>query len=388
MLNQTPETGIIPSKQIRFILPKAPGDTVAMTAFIRDLKLYDPTLKIGVRATGCDQLLAYSPHLETDNTGAMDVQMDYGPGIECCKQWNTQIHYLEEFHRDFNRKFKVKVPLTEPRPDLHLTPRELETRPMADPYWVVVAGYKADMPTKAWSARRFQEVITRTTKRGYRWVQLGATPPGRNEHFHFPLDNTINLLRQTDLRQFMWYIFHSAGVLCGVTMAMLVAAAFWRPCVTIAAGRESWYWLSFSRDNPALAAHAEKILVSHRVLSTIGQLDCCRTKACNTKQLVPPHQLTPFPAGVYCARPAEEAGQTLPECMRLITTDAVITAIESYERNPDGHSDLEGKAGEYGADPQRAGLPGQPAVLPARTSPAFQCAGGGGRTTVAQHIGV
>lgn len=332
MLNHGSKTVII-NGSLRFFLPRAPGDTVILTAFIRDLKLARPDFKLCVHATGADQLLAYNPNLTPGNLDIQPIRAEYRDGIDACRLRGEHRHCINEFHRDFFRQTDIQVPLTEPRPDLHLSPKELAERPFSYPYWVVCAGYKSDMPAKGWSAARFQEVIERTSKRGYRWVQVGARPTGRVRHTHFPLKNVVDRVGQTNLRQLMQLVYHSAGVLSGASLCMLLAAAFWKPCVCIAGGRESWHWLSFSRDNPALADAAARVVVPHRVLTTIGQLDCCASRACYAKQVVPPHSATKFPDGYLCQRPAEDAGQVLPECMRLITTDQVIDALESYERN-------------------------------------------------------
>lgn len=305
---------------------------MALTAFVRDLKLAHPEVSVQVEATGAEPLLAYNPYVSKDNGDATLVALDYRGAIAECARTNPQIHYLGEYYRDFARKYGVEIPMTEPRPDLHLAPTERDNPRYPYRYWVVIAGHKSDMPTKAWSAERFQAVVDKTGKEGYRWIQLGGRTSGRIKHTHFPLHGVANLVGQTDLRQFLTLIYHSAGVLCGATMAMLVAAAFWKPCVCIAAGRESWYWLSFSRDNPAWGSLADKIVTPHRCLSTIGRLDCCLKAPCNARQLKAPHNDSEFPEGFLCKRPVEEGRQTLPECMRMITVDDVVAAIRSYER--------------------------------------------------------
>lgn len=316
--------------QFLLTLTRAPGDTVALTAFLRDLKRQFSKISVGVRATGANELLAGNPHLDQVGDQAQQIAMDYRPGIDACKL-GAQVTYLEEFHRDFFRKTGLEVPLTEPRPELHLTEDEKQNRPLAPRYWVVVAGHKWDASIKAWSSRSYQEVVDLTAAHGVRWVQVGLVRDSRAKHVHFPLEGVTNLIGQTTLRQLMCLIYHADGVLCGASMAMLMAAAFWRPCVVVAGGRENWQWLAFTRENPAWGQLASQVQVPHRFFHTIDQLDCCQGRGCWRAQVIPPHQDSAFPDKHYCAQPVTEAtGQVLPRCMQLVTSQQVAQAVLSY----------------------------------------------------------
>ena len=325
-------------KKILFTLPRAPGDTVAMTALIRDLKRARPDIELRVRATGDDQLLAYSPYLGGNNTGDLrdftEHRCDYRPGLDGCKL-GMALTYLEEYHRDLFRKYDEKIPLTEPRPDLHLSDKEKTERPLAGRYWVVNAGHKSDMTVKGWSGKGYQQVVDWLNGKGLLAAQVGCTDiSDRLKHFNHQLTGAVDLVGKTSLRQLMHLIYHADGVVCGPTMSMLIAAAFWRPCVCIAGGRENWTWLAFSRDNPAWGDLAEKIVVPHRLLHTIGQLDCCQSRGCYTAQVIQPHRDSQFPDNFLCKRPVTKPGETpLPECMARISAEGVCAAIDSYYTN-------------------------------------------------------
>lgn len=318
-------------KKLLLVLYRAPGDTLAMTALVRDLAASKQFDQIGVQATCRDDIFANNPYItpmtERD-PGVTKVEIDYRMGIQA-SQLGCDVTFLESFHRDLNRQINVNVSLAEPKPELFLSKEEIEKPQVQPGYWVIVAGGKWDMTTKIWSARRYQEVVNRTPD--IHWVQVGSTKDDRLKHIHFPLENVTNLIDRTNLRQLISLIYHSDGVLCGVTMAMLIAAAFWKPAVIIAGGREAWTWQAFDRSNSAWGKLADRIKVPHRYLHTIGRLPCCLNAGCLACQVIPPHHDSEFPVGYCCTRPIKETdGQIIPECQSIIDVGQVITAIRSY----------------------------------------------------------
>lgn len=313
-------------------LPRAPGDTIALTALLRDLRSEYPDIQLGTSATGFDQLLTHNPHLsllDASAPGVRPVRLNYRTDIAAARL-GLPVAFLSCFHRDIERQLTLPVPLTLPRPELHLTTEEVQKRPASQRYWVIVAGGKQDMPVKIWSSRRYQEVVDRTRAWGVRWAQVGLPADVRADHIHFPLTGVTDLIGKTSLRELMQLVYHADGVLCGPTQTMLMAQAFERPCVVIAGGRESYTWIAYTPDNPAWGPLVRHINIPHRVLSAVGKLDCCRQVGCWACQVIPPHQDSPFPEGYLCTRPTQDDKQHLPECMASITTDEVVAAIHSY----------------------------------------------------------
>ena len=152
-------------------------------------------------------------------------------------------HYLTAFHRDLERQLGLPLPTLLPRGDLHLSAREKSQRLVAEPYWLIVAGGKMDMPTKIWSTARFQEVVNRLRDQGLRCVQGGAEGSG---HRQPRLKHVKNYVGRTHLREFLRLIYQAHGILCPVSFPMHVAAAFEKPCVVIAGGREPWWWAAYT----------------------------------------------------------------------------------------------------------------------------------------------
>ncbi|MCY2962965.1 MAG: hypothetical protein NT069_04805 [Planctomycetota bacterium] len=86
-------------------------------------------------------------------------------------------------------------------------------------FWIMMAGGKYDFTVKGWNPALFQKVFNHFRRR-IQFVQCGE-----KGHFHPPLKNVINLVGNTDTRQFDRLIYHADGVVCPVTFAMHLSAA-------------------------------------------------------------------------------------------------------------------------------------------------------------------
>lgn len=312
----------------RFILRhnRAPGDITAMTALVRDLAVAHPGKYEVAVDTSFRDLWANNPHtfpLNEAAKGATVVKLSYGEYITLAAR--QPVHFLESFHRDFEKKTGIKVPLTRPTPDLHLSPFEERTKLVEGKYWVLLAGGKLDFTTKHYVYRRHQQVVNALRGLGLGVVQLGAK--GKNPTHHHPkLDGTLDLIGQTSLREMLQLIRHSEGVICTITFAMHAAAALGKPCVVTAGGREEWWWEAYHRDNPGLGPNRHTLAVSHRYLHTLGRLDCCLRKGCWKNKVLASERDKSF-----CAYPKEsDGGQVVPLCMDMITADRIVESVLSY----------------------------------------------------------
>jgi hypothetical protein len=117
---------------------------------------------------------------------------------------------------------------------------------------------------------------------------------------------------------------------CGVTMAMHAAAAFNKPCVVIAGGREQWSWEAYTKDNRIANMRLGDSkwqcpndgYVYHQYLHTIGQLDCCRTGGCWKKAVKGKNNI--------CRHPVNQHGMTIPKCLAMCEPAHVVAALDSY----------------------------------------------------------
>lgn len=309
---------------------KALGDTVVMSAVVRDLKLAYPSLAIDVW-TNWKQMWDYNPHLTRLDRNARDVetvQLNYQQGIVAAGK-GEHVHFLSWFHRDLQQKTGLKVPVTLPWPDLHLTPKEKAQPLVTGRYWVVLGGGKSDVTIKHWHYRRYQQVVDRLHVQGVRFVQAGVLWRGQT---HPKLNNALDLRNQTqNPRDFFRLIYHADGVICPVTAAMHIAAAFQKPCVVIAGGREEWWWEAYVPSNDGLP-NSEIIQIPHAFLHTQTLLDCCKTRGCWMHHVLPyqPQGFVPPHAHKLCKQPVYVEDQSLPKCMEMISVDAVEEAVLNY----------------------------------------------------------
>lgn len=305
---------------------RAPGDTVVMTGLVRDIATtYPGQFEIDVDTTA-PELWRHNPYITPlrgqQRPDVKTITMTYGRELRHDHKYEP-LHFLAAFHRNFHAQCGVDVPLTLPRPDLHLSPQERYASPVEGRYWLVVAGGKSDFTVKVWDQERWQQVVTELRRRGIPVVQVGATTPG---HHHFPLVGTLNLVGKTTLRDMLRLIYHADGVICPITCAMHMAAALEKPCVVIAGGREAWWWEAYVPQNKGFLGCEDKVRVPHKYLHTIGLLACCERIGCLKNKIVPLHNDPSL-----CLAPVRLAhGQVIPRCLDLIQPEHVLEAVMEY----------------------------------------------------------
>ncbi len=314
------------------------GDTVLLTALVRDIHLaYPGKYEIKVD-TNFSNVWWNNPHVSKFEVNGLprplQVKVEWGDAIK----WNSYAkypgrremrHILAWYHYDFEKRTGLHVPVTSPKPDLHLAQDELGRR-IQGRYWVVVGGGKLDMTTKHWHSHRMQEVVDQLSARGIHCVQTGAV---HQNHVHPPLKRVTNLVGKTENARDLWnVIYHADGVICGVTAAMHIAAAFDKPCVVYAGGREEPWFEAYVDNFKAFGSDAGSVKVPHKFLHTIGLLPCCDVQGCWKKRTIPldPQDLSKK-SHTLCAKPVRpENSHAVAGCQDLITTDHVVRAVMDY----------------------------------------------------------
>ena len=304
---------------------RAAGDILVMTAVVRDLyKAYSDTVDIGVE-TPFPEIWENNPYiikLKDKRLGASVYNLSYGDGIR--KAGREPIHFMQAFYDDFEKRSGMKLSLTEPKPDIHLSEFELSKRAVEGRYWVVLSGGKADFTTKHPRFFDIQDSVDVLRSMGVKFVQVGASG-GKPASLHRTIEGAIDLRGKTSLRDLMSLIHHSDGVICTITMAMHMAAALQKPCVVLAGGREEWWWEGYVRENPAFKGL--NVNVPHKYLHTMGLLDCCRGPRACWKNKV----LKSEGDKSYCSYPhLEPEGQTVPLCQHMIGASKITEAVLYY----------------------------------------------------------
>lgn len=313
-------------KSIHFVFHCAPGDMVAFTSVLRDIAYDYPDMRVCLD-TNHPQVFRGRDFVvlcPANNPQGLVIPVDYLPGVEECMH-GRPIHFTGWFHRWCREQLGMtKLKWYDARPAISTAPKA-RPRPIQEPYWLMLAGGKTDITIKHWRHERYQAVVDELAKHGIRVAQTGAVKP---EHVHRPLERVHDLLGVGDLTDFFSQIAHADGVICPVTCAMHVAAAYDKPCVVLGGGREDPAWAAY---DPALGGFKSCLKtpsVPHRYLHSVGQLECCQKTGCWNQQLDVPgataERLCPHP------KPNAQAVWPVAQCMAEITVDQVVSAVLSY----------------------------------------------------------
>jgi len=189
---------------------------------------------------------------------------EYEPGIS--QSGHSGRHFSSAFYYDLEGRLGIKINQTSLRPRLFLSEKEMSWTNQVEQetgyrgkFWLINCGVKKDYPLKQWSLNYWQEMVN-ILKDKIQFVQVGAL-----EHDHIPLDNVIDMTGKTDMRQLIRLSFHAEGGVSHVSLLHHLMAAWEKPCVTIAGGREPRRWESYPNT---------------RYLDTNGLLECCSWDGC------------------------------------------------------------------------------------------------------------
>jgi hypothetical protein len=303
----------------------APGDVVVASALLRDLSEIHRGEAVFRLHAPCSALIRGNPNQAVfSNEEGEHVELCYAKELQRSNKGIKQ-HFLTAYFTDFHEKTGLESHVLQPKPDMHLLPHEQKSAPVSGKYWLVLAGGKMDFTVKHWDFGRYQEVITQLSSLGYNMIPTGAVHPG---HKHVPMkDTAMDLVGWGGLREFIWQVAYCEGVISPITCGMHLAAAFDKPCVVIAGGREEPWWEQYSDSWEAFGEHAGSVKTPHRYLHTVGQLPCCMDGGCWKNKVVQINN-----DAKVCTTLANRAigMQVLPECMQKITVEDVVNAVLSY----------------------------------------------------------
>jgi ADP-heptose:LPS heptosyltransferase/GT2 family glycosyltransferase len=317
------------------------GDVVLMTALVRDIALtYPGRFNIDVD-TGWSRVWTNNPYIRScdpESKVTTDIVKLSWRDASMTKSHVTENgqlarrHILGWYHNCFERLTGIQVSPSKPYADIHLTATE-KLPIVSGRYWVIISGGKLDMPVKHWHFPRVQQTVDALLERGIHCVQVGAT---HKDHIHPNLKNVLNLIGKTeDIRDLCSLIYNSDGVICGMTGAMHLAAAFQKPCVVFAGGREDPWFESYTNEYAAFGNSCEPVTVPHRFLHSVGKLHCCSEGGCWKDRVVP---IRPVDFGSranqLCVSTVRHTtlddSQVIPACQDLIQVSDVVEAALSY----------------------------------------------------------
>jgi ADP-heptose:LPS heptosyltransferase len=324
----------------------SPGDVLMLTAAVREIQTQFPGKFAIAVETSAGEIWEHNPHIikvkDKERLKQFEVIDANYPLIHRCN--DAPYHFIHGYCQDLEDKLGIRL-----RPryfwgDVHLSTSEkrwlsqfFEERGYDAPYWVINAGSKRDYTCKQWHYDRYQAIIDHF-RDSIEFVQVGSA-----DHVHPKLHgpNLLNLVGKTDMRQLIRLLYHSAGVITGVSLPMHLARAVpvkphfkrdHRPCVVLAGSREPAQWEMYGE---------------HAYFSNCGTLTCSHGYGgCWKSRIMKLNDGSKQDASL-CEKPidvetefdteftfkrdgSDQKWQRIPKCMDMIPVDHVIKAIEDY----------------------------------------------------------
>jgi hypothetical protein len=185
---------------------------------------------------------------------------------------------------------RVDCGLTELRPHLAFSKEESErvdapSCMQGKPYWCMCVSLDHNWPTAWWATCMWQQATHCLSGDPEFPLVLQVGIPGA----HTPeVRDCLSLVDMVSLRELMWLVRHSRGVLTGPGPLVHIAAACLVPSVVVLGGALTPSSCTYDR----AAIHAalpnlspvyrpyEQLLAPSQVFDAIGQLPCCQTGGC------------------------------------------------------------------------------------------------------------
>lgn len=292
----------------------SPGDDVVFTAAVESLcRQYPDTYNVAVRSPYPD-LWLYNPRVVPEKRFKETPKVftaEY-PLIHVSN--DMPVHFMHGFCVHLGMALKAPVPLLVNKPYVYLSAAEKKAPPLVEgEYWLVNAGHKSDFTAKWWGTHNYQAVVNLLRDK-VRFVQVGDPAEGHN---HPPLDGVTDLRGKTTLRDLVRLAAGSAGGLGPSTVLQHLCAAFDRPYVLVAGGREPRSWQEYPRQT---------------MFSEVGRLDCCREKSCWVSRTLPLGDKSEHDTERrLCKLPVlKTEGYHIPACLDRIRPESVADAVLMY----------------------------------------------------------
>ena len=283
---------------------QSPGDLLQLTIAIRDLHHTFAGQYLTDVRTSCPEIFENNPHIthiDDKDPEAELVAMNYDLIHE--SGWNGE-HFSAGFIKCLSDHLGIPPYKRHSLlPDLHISAQEKGwTNQVAvefqypGKFWLIQAGYKSDNPLKDWP--HYQEVVDGLRDR-VQFVQIGSKGDANNPHIHHDLKGVYSLVGKTDLRQLIRLAYWAEGSVGPISLHMVLMAAFQKPCVVIAGGKEPVRW---------------QLIPNHQYLYMNGAMKCCAYNGCWKSAY----------------KDCTDRVGTVPRCYALIRAEDVIRAVDKY----------------------------------------------------------
>lgn len=286
---------------------QSPGDTVVSTAAVISMMMsYHKEFNLYVKGVGADDVFKYCPYIKY-NIPKIDLKIKMENPL--INESHLPNHFLTSYCKTLSKAIEKEVKLKFYHPILQLSKEEREKKPFTNKYWIIsLPGRKKDYTTKRWPIEYMQKVVNSFLGK------ITFIQTGESGHDHIPLSNVINKIGKTSLRDLINLTYHCEGVLTGESLCHHLAAAFRKPCVTIASGWLPRHWIDYPTST---------------ILSKHGCLPCCREKSCWKARIVPLNDGNEKDKSL-CKLPMFEFSEPIAKCMAMISPEEVISGINNY----------------------------------------------------------
>ena len=233
----------------------APGDIVALTGAIHALHLRRPEWVIDPRCIARElfENTSYIGDLEANGKSITEHTISQSLINESN---HFAIHMMEAWAASIYDVTGLTYTAPQLKPHVPLSSQELAAVPEGK-YVVINAGWKEDNTTKRWNG--YQRVVDQLSMR-HKVYQVGELNPDWHNHPH--LKGATNLIGKTSLRELATLVSGAALVITPLSLPMHLAAAYERPCVVIAGGREPVTWSQYPHTH---------------MIHSLGALPCSQT---------------------------------------------------------------------------------------------------------------
>jgi ADP-heptose:LPS heptosyltransferase len=282
---------------------QSPGDILTMTRAVADLKATYPDYEIDVR-TPCPELWENCPYLTPLDEKAEDVEVFNITYDDIhISGWNG-LHFSDAFRHDINKKLDVHIVKTGIYPELWISDEEKgwinqveQDCGWSGAFWLLNAGNKPDNELKRYHRwQEFADLFNDYFSGSVRLVQIG-----NEKHYHPVLKGVYRLVGKTDLRQLIRLAYWSHGTVGPISFQFVLAAAFRKPHVVVAGGKEGLRW---------------HVYPNGRYLHTNGALNCCQFDGCWL--------------GGEIGKCANLLPEDVPRCFQMITPQMILDALVMY----------------------------------------------------------
>ena len=249
-----------PVRKIILKQSQSPGDHLTFSRGAYDFARAYPEWEVDIH-TACPELFENNPYTTPLKESDPEVEV-YNITYDEIHQsgWRGH-HFADAFRNDIAKEVnsdpamvatygEVVIPSTGLHPEIFLTDDEKSwfnqvhcTYHWDGPYWILNAGRKSDNELKQY--HRWQavaDILNAYFQGKVRIVQIGHRGSVDMHHIHPDLKGVFNLVSYTDNRQLIRLAYWAAGGLGPISFQFVLMAAFEKPNVVVAGGKEGTRW--------------------------------------------------------------------------------------------------------------------------------------------------